>query len=102
MKDWYCGECGQEVLAKEKPQPIKWTDGHVCSFTEVKQVVIQTCFNCGNEKCRDAQINIHNMAKRHGTLHTYLNDTTCDDWEKEQRLFDDVGDGTMTSPNACK
>lgn len=32
MKLWICSKCGHEVYAKEKPQPIKWTDGHVCYF----------------------------------------------------------------------
>ncbi|MHA2217190.1 MAG: hypothetical protein ACXADW_13565 [Candidatus Hodarchaeales archaeon] len=32
MKEWYCPKCGHEVLASEKPQPIHWTDGHVCYF----------------------------------------------------------------------
>ena len=35
MKDWRC-HCGHEVLASEKPLPIKWTDGHTCFFREVK------------------------------------------------------------------
>lgn len=30
-KDWLC-KCGHEVVAREKPQPIKWTDGHICTF----------------------------------------------------------------------
>ena len=32
MEDWICGKCGHEVMAAEKPQPIKWTDGHICYF----------------------------------------------------------------------
>ena len=29
---WVCEQCGHEVLTMdgEKPEPIKWTDGHVC------------------------------------------------------------------------
>jgi hypothetical protein len=34
MRDWECPKCGHEVLAYEKPQPIKWSDGHVCYFRE--------------------------------------------------------------------
>ena len=37
MKDWICRKCGHEVVANEKPRPIKWTDGHVCYFTEMKE-----------------------------------------------------------------
>lgn len=31
MKLWIC-KCGHEVYASEKPSPIRWTDGHVCTF----------------------------------------------------------------------
>ncbi len=34
---WVCGRCGHEVMAVEKPQPIRWTDGHVCYFYERKE-----------------------------------------------------------------
>lgn len=34
MKNWICGRCGQEVFSKERPDPIRWTDGHVCRFIE--------------------------------------------------------------------
>jgi len=33
VKEWRC-YCGQVVMAKERPQPIKWTDGHTCRFTQ--------------------------------------------------------------------
>ena len=31
-KDWICPECGHEVVTPDDnpPQPIRWTDGHVC------------------------------------------------------------------------
>ena len=29
---WVCSKCGHEVLAREKPSPIHWTDHHVCYF----------------------------------------------------------------------
>jgi hypothetical protein len=29
---WICRKCGHEVLANERPQSIKWTDGHICIF----------------------------------------------------------------------
>jgi DNA-directed RNA polymerase subunit RPC12/RpoP len=32
MNLYICTKCGHEVLAKDQPQSIKWTDGHVCSF----------------------------------------------------------------------
>ena len=35
MKEWICPTCGHEVLADERPSPIKWTDGHRCVFMEV-------------------------------------------------------------------
>jgi hypothetical protein len=38
MKEWYCPKCGHEVIASEKPQPIRWTDGHVCYFIEREEV----------------------------------------------------------------
>lgn len=34
-KLWACQECGHEVMAIEKPAPIKWTDHHVCYFTQM-------------------------------------------------------------------
>jgi hypothetical protein len=34
MKQWKC-RCGHEVHAHTKPEPICWTDGHVCYFYEV-------------------------------------------------------------------
>ncbi len=33
MATWICPECGQEVLAEEKPS-FKWSDGHTCNFVE--------------------------------------------------------------------
>ena len=33
-KNWIC-KCGHEVLAKKQPQPMRWTDGHVCHFHEL-------------------------------------------------------------------
>jgi len=36
MRDWVCRKCGHEVLAKDRPQSMRWTDGHVCSFVEAK------------------------------------------------------------------
>jgi hypothetical protein len=29
-KQWYCRDCGHLVIAKEEPDPIRWTDLHVC------------------------------------------------------------------------
>jgi len=37
MRDWVCRFCGHEVVVSEKPQPINWTDGHVCVLVEVKE-----------------------------------------------------------------
>lgn len=28
---WICRECGQEVMAVERPT-LRWSDGHVCKF----------------------------------------------------------------------
>jgi len=36
MKEWECVKCGHVVLADERPEPIRWTDGHVCYFREVR------------------------------------------------------------------
>ena len=33
-KTWICSICKHEVLSTEKPDPIKWSDGHVCNFEE--------------------------------------------------------------------
>ncbi len=33
MKEWIC-KCGHIVLAVERPEPIRWSDGHVCKFVE--------------------------------------------------------------------
>ena len=37
FKEWRCMECGHEVHATEKPQPIRWDDGHVCYFAEYEE-----------------------------------------------------------------
>jgi len=37
MKRFICKKCGHEIYTNEKPDPIKWTDGHVCYFTEVSE-----------------------------------------------------------------
>lgn len=31
---WHCPKCGHEVVTVERPEPIRWTDGHVCYFRE--------------------------------------------------------------------
>lgn len=36
-KLWVCRKCGHEVHAKDRPQPIRWTDGHVCYFYTVME-----------------------------------------------------------------
>ena len=39
---WICSKCGHEVLAPERPQPIHWTDGHVCGFKEIDEKEVTT------------------------------------------------------------
>ena len=36
MRSWVCKTpwCGHEVLSQILPQPIDWTDGHICHFRE--------------------------------------------------------------------
>lgn len=34
---WVCPKCGHEVYAQARPEPIRWTDGHVCHFIEQKE-----------------------------------------------------------------
>jgi hypothetical protein len=29
---WFCPDCWHDVLAIERPEPIHWTNGHVCRF----------------------------------------------------------------------
>ena len=36
-RTWVCSECGQNVMSKENPTPIRWSDGHVCTFAEEKE-----------------------------------------------------------------
>ena len=31
-RGYECRKCGHEVYSDTRPEPIKWTDGHVCSF----------------------------------------------------------------------
>ena len=38
MREWTCIKCGHEVVASEKPEPTRWTDGHVCRFVLVDLV----------------------------------------------------------------
>lgn len=38
LRDWVCVSCGQEVLSREYPTPIPWSDGHRCRFTERPRV----------------------------------------------------------------
>jgi hypothetical protein len=39
MKNWICRDntCGHLVVADEKPNAMKWTDGHVCYFVEERK-----------------------------------------------------------------
>ena len=37
MAEWICPSCQHEVLAKGRPDPIHWTDGHVCRFIERRE-----------------------------------------------------------------
>lgn len=32
MNYYFCNKCGHVVISDIKPEPIKWTDGHVCFF----------------------------------------------------------------------
>lgn len=38
-KDYVCVDCGHEILIASKPQPIRWSDGHVCYFVESKPTI---------------------------------------------------------------
>lgn len=33
MSEWICPICQHEVMADERPQPITWTDSHICRFS---------------------------------------------------------------------
>jgi len=33
---WRC-KCGHEVISQAKPEPINWTDGHVCHFHQAEE-----------------------------------------------------------------
>ncbi len=41
MKAWICRECEHEVYSNTKPDPIKWTDGHVCCFVENPEAFVE-------------------------------------------------------------
>ena len=45
MNTYKCIKCGHEVLSNKQPEPIRWTDGHVCCFQkqskELKQKIEQ-------------------------------------------------------------
>ena len=45
MKSYICKYCGHEVIAEEKPQPMRWTDGHICRFVLFKK----SCWGCGRD-----------------------------------------------------
>jgi DNA-directed RNA polymerase subunit RPC12/RpoP len=47
---YVCLKCGHEVSAKEQPEPIKWTDGHVCRFVLRYE---RKCQSCGNSFIAD-------------------------------------------------
>lgn len=34
-KVYRCRKCGHEVMAQERPAPVRWDDGHVCRFVTV-------------------------------------------------------------------
>lgn len=36
-RTWKCTECGQLVIAHERPEGFGWTDGHNCTFVEVNE-----------------------------------------------------------------
>jgi uncharacterized protein (UPF0335 family) len=40
---WLCRDpkCRQEVTAKEKPEDIKWNDGHVCRFEKIEEESVE-------------------------------------------------------------
>lgn len=37
MKYFVCVKCGHEVISKEHPGSLRWTDGHVCRFEERRE-----------------------------------------------------------------
>lgn len=37
MTAWRCRECKHIVIADVNPTPLKWDDGHICSFEEHKE-----------------------------------------------------------------
>jgi len=43
MDIYKCNQCGHEVLSHDKPEPIKWSDGHVCYFQNLQ------CNICGKK-----------------------------------------------------
>ena len=35
LTEYRCTECGQEIFSNRRPDPIHWTDDHICEFDVV-------------------------------------------------------------------
>jgi hypothetical protein len=48
-KKWVCPKCGHIIVAENRPSPIKWSDGHMCTFIGEKEEEDGT-INCQRPK----------------------------------------------------
>ena len=36
-KKWVFSKCGHIIVAENQPSPIKWSDGHMCTFIQEEE-----------------------------------------------------------------
>jgi methionyl-tRNA synthetase len=77
MKEYYCTKCGHEIRADEKPQPVKWKDGHVCHFEEKAKMFKSIYFS-----------NIRNRLKQ--IIETLDQFEAAKDFSKQEYLYMEI------------
>ena len=50
---WYCPKCGHVVISEKKPEPIRWSDGHVCYFKP--EIEEGEAFKVSDQKAKEEQ-----------------------------------------------
>lgn len=63
-KVYTCNSCGHEVTSQEKPEKIRWSDGHVCFFSVNENLTCESCNGepyCDLESFQDCQYNPANQ-----------------------------------------
>ena len=64
LTEYRCTDCGQDIYSNRRPDPIRWTDNHICEFE------VACCLECSywdkrsQEKEREGELFKKSVSKQ--------------------------------------